>query len=513
MADLSDTRDGSRNDGRRFLAGGLGAFLASAIMCSGASAQLSSTYRDADIGGSIDFVLQAPPGTTYVNILSLSEGPSCFGPKHPVGCIDVDMLLLYLSFAIPGFFGVMGGSGEVVTSVGIPNDPILDGIVLNQQMVSLVSGKFTEKSDLCKIIFRYPDTWSHALESMASDAYNVPAIELDTGRILLAGGYGANFDQCELYDPLRQSMSAADSLANGRAGHTVTKLQDGRVLVVGGSDFNQVVTPTAELYDAATDTWTLVGSLATARAGHTASLLPNGQVLISGGTDDVTDAVAAALGAQKTTELFDPGTLTFSAGPTLIRPHVGHFATTLANGDVLLGGGATWRTLIGIPIPDLTDKAQTYSASGGTWSTEVTMRAARIGPGSILLADGRVLLAGGIGGSITSLTNLSSSETYDPAANTFTTRGAMSLARSLMTMLLMPGTNLVLVAGGSTGTDPTAPVPTDLAEMFDPTSNLFSAVATMLEPRAAAGGIVQRDNHAVLFGGAGVATEPAIYRD
>jgi hypothetical protein len=305
----------------------------------------------------------------------------------------------------------------------------------------------------------------------------------------------------------------AAALSAGRAGHTVTRLEDGTVLVVGGADVNGSVLATAELYDPAADTWTPVGPLSTPRVGHTASLLADGRVLVAGGTTDASDVVTAALSAVKTTELFDPATLAFGAGPDLARPHVAHAAVTLASGDVVVGGGATWFTVFGIPIPDLTNKAQMFQVSSGSWSSEVSMKAARVGASSILLGDGRALFAGGIGGSVTSPAALDTSEILDPATGRFTSSGTMSVGRSLMTMLKLPATDLILVAGGATGTDLTNPAPTDAAELFDPATGLFSAVASLPEPRAGAGGLVQPNRHAILFGGAGAATPAAIYRD
>jgi hypothetical protein len=491
----------------------LGSILVGSVLGGEASAQLTVDHRDADIGGNLDFVFRAPAGTVYVSILSLNEGPTCFPPNHPVGCIDVGLDLFWLSFALPGFFGTMPGSGEVVSSFSVPSDPLFDGLVINNQIVSLVNGKFTEKSNLCKVGFGWPDSWAHSVGSLVNDPFGIPGIDLGDGRVLLAGAMGANADQCEAYDMCRQAGSALAPLNQGRAGHTVTKLADGRVLVTGGADVNVTVLASAELYDPATDTWTTVGSMSTARAAHSASLLPDGRVLIAGGTDDLTDVLTAATNALKTTEYFDPVAGTFAAGPNLNRPHVLHTSVSLGNGDVLLCGGGTFTKIFGIPIPDLSNKAQVYSAAGGSWGGEVTMKAARVGASGILLADGRVLLAGGIGGTIASPSELSSSETYDSSTNVFTARGSMGSTRAGMAMVVMQVTDQVVVAGGGTGTLTSTPVVLDLVELFDPASGLFTTVAPMPEPRGGAAALLQPNRHALILGGVGAVSPAAIYRD
>jgi hypothetical protein len=78
------------------------------------------------------------------------------------------------------------------------------------------------------------------------------------------------------------------SLHMSRAGHTATLLPNGKVLVVGGdfSPWDYGSDGSAELYDAATGVWSVTGGLMAARYGQTATLLQNGKVLVAGGSDD-----------------------------------------------------------------------------------------------------------------------------------------------------------------------------------------------------------------------------------
>ena len=68
------------------------------------------------------------------------------------------------------------------------------------------------------------------------------------------------------------------SLNVGRAGHSATRLGDGRILIAGGENAGGALS-TAELYDPTTGQWTPTGSMSVPRIWHTATLLNNGQVL------------------------------------------------------------------------------------------------------------------------------------------------------------------------------------------------------------------------------------------
>ncbi|MFN0059891.1 MAG: hypothetical protein ACKVX7_15640 [Planctomycetota bacterium] len=141
-----------------------------------------------------------------------------------------------------------------------------------------------------------------------------------------------------------------------RYGHTATALADGRVLVVGGTDERFFTSlDTLEIFDQAVATSPPPPSLAGAfidtdflgnpltldtggRVGHTATLLADGSVLIAGGTNDflVADACSDSL-------VFDAITRTFASDlqplNTMIFPRFRHTANRLPDGRVLLAGG------------------------------------------------------------------------------------------------------------------------------------------------------------------------------
>jgi hypothetical protein len=70
-----------------------------------------------------------------------------------------------------------------------------------------------------------------------------------------------------------------------RASHTAVMLNDGKVLITGGSGPLAYGAPlnTAEIYNPKTGKFARTGNMYQARVGHAATLLPDGTVLISGG--------------------------------------------------------------------------------------------------------------------------------------------------------------------------------------------------------------------------------------
>src|SRR5207245_6629931 len=91
-------------------------------------------------------------------------------------------------------------------------------------------------------------------------------------------------------------------------------------------------------YDPATGTWSNTGNLNTSRAFHTATLLPNGKVLAAGGFScGPTPQTCADVSSA---ELYDPASGTWTITGSLNAARSGQTATLLANGKVLIAGGS-----------------------------------------------------------------------------------------------------------------------------------------------------------------------------
>src|SRR5437016_4952449 len=83
--------------------------------------------------------------------------------------------------------------------------------------------------------------------------------------------------------------------------------------------------------------WVETGRLNVARAGHTATLLQNGTVLVHGG-EGPTGADGQSGAPLSSAELFNPGTRTWTLAPSAFYERLGHTATLLRNGKVLVVG-------------------------------------------------------------------------------------------------------------------------------------------------------------------------------
>jgi arylsulfatase A-like enzyme len=130
---------------------------------------------------------------------------------------------------------------------------------------------------------------------------------------------------------------------------------------------------------------------------------------------------------------------TWSATGSLGTARLQHTATLLANGKVLVVGGVIRCN----PGCSTTGSAELYDPATGTWSYTGNLNTARRLHTATLLANGQVLVAGGTSGKDV----LNSAELYDPATGTWSSTGNLNTARDGHTATLL-STGKVLVAGG-----------------------------------------------------------------
>jgi large repetitive protein len=326
----------------------------------------------------------------------------------------------------------------------------------------------------------------------SSDAGGSAAV-LPDGRVLIASGtweqmgtvVGSGMD---IWDPA-QGRVATGPAGIGRIGSAATLLLDGRVLVTGGYGgpyaYASSSLASAELWDPRSGAFAATGSMLEERVNHTATLLPDGRVLVIGG--------GGREGPTASAEVWNPATGNFTSAGRLIGSAGHRTATLLPSGDVLIlgdGPGQLWRmaTEAFTPAHDLPPGVDITSATAlldgrllviGTQSgrplappaafiVSVGSGFSRVGElldgrlryATTLLADGRVLITGGVDASGE---DLRSAELWDPVTGNATP--APSLARAVSghaALLLTDGRVLIVpdVVGPEGTTQPLVYQPT-----------------------------------------------------
>jgi len=278
-------------------------------------------------------------------------------------------------------------------------------------------------------------------------------------------------------------FTATGNLAVARGLHTATLLSNNKVLVAYGSNSSKYRIATGyvglssiEVYDSGTGTFNeIVGDSGNGIYGHTATLLPNRKVLLAGGFVNSVWDYSGISGSYNGATLYDSATGVFSGTGNMTANRGDHTATLLANDKVLIAGGADQD-----PNGTGLASAELYDPSTGTFTQTGNMDVGRFLHTATLLQNGRVLI---VGGALTSASEpVATAEIYDPATGIFTMTGAMAIAREQHTASLLTD-GRVLVVGGTTSTGTGDLQPTATAEVYDPSTGSFSVTGSMAEAR------------------------------
>ncbi|MEO7091696.1 MAG: kelch repeat-containing protein [Polyangiales bacterium] len=328
------------------------------------------------------------------------------------------------------------------------------------------------------------NTWANAglLPDASGLGQGSNGVQLADGRIVMAGGFPASgattvARSTTFWRGLDGVWVVGASMSGGRAWHTmnvVTVAGRQRVLVAGGqpqSSLSTTILPSksSESYvpfvtgDPTSDNWIPVGNMSITRTHGGSAVLSDGRVVVAGG-DTQSTICCTYLAATSITDIWDPATSTWSAGPTMGVARA--YPTVVAlpastTWQVVVGGGfnSTGFTLNSLEVLNRASAAfsavtPTFS-SGREWAT------------GTLLTDGKVLFVGG-NNAITSsgMTATDTTDLYDPVANTVTPSALMATPRMQHAAAAL-GAKGVLVTGGlTTGS---AGSETSLSELYDTT--------------------------------------------
>ncbi|MGH9763268.1 MAG: Kelch repeat-containing protein, partial [Blastocatellia bacterium] len=173
--------------------------------------------------------------------------------------------------------------------------------------------------------------------------------------------------------------------------------------------------------------------------------------------------------------------------PRLSERRVGHTATLLRDGRVLIAGGYNG---------DYLSSAEVYDPAANRFTPAGRMTMPRSEQVAVLLQDGRVLLAGGVGAGYSFL---ASAELYDPSTNTFSGTGAMTTPRESHTATLLKD-GKVLITGGHKDRRESMTVYSS-AEIYDPATGMFRATGNMTTVRHKHGASILPDGNVLIVGG------------
>lgn len=315
--------------------------------------------------------------------------------------------------------------------------------------------------------------------SLPNDIRLHSAVLLNNGKVLVTGGQllAGSFATPNAYlvDPNSGAVTpSAGVMAHSRITHTSTLLPNGKVLLVGGVDENDVGVAAAEIYDPSTDSFTTTGNLHSLRSFSAATMLPSGKVLISGG--GAADA-----------ELYDSSTGTFDFAGYMAFVRIRHQATLLDDGWVLLtGGGFDTNTLL---------SAELYNPSTRTFVSVGNMIKPRVDHSATKLPDGRVLIAGGFDMVNSSVGPHAQMEIFDPTTNQFQVVSSMIDARFWHCALSLPNGDVLFLGGVGTNNALYA------SEAFVPSANGNYPVGSMNSIRANHTATLAAEGRVVIVGG------------
>jgi hypothetical protein len=317
-----------------------------------------------------------------------------------------------------------------------------------------------------------PGTFADTGSMSPGQAGNTATL-LNNGNLLIAGGINvishttrqsATAD-AQVYSVATKAFAPTGNMTVARDGHTATLLNNGVVLIAGGSSGSsgpgsQTLQAAAELYNPATGTFAATGNLNAPRFLHTATLLNNGMVLIAGGGTGRSSLASA--------ELYNPATGAFTPTGNLNIARQSHTATLLNNGMVLIAGGAGATGYLA--------SAELYNPATGTFTLTGSFVAGRSGHTATLLNNGMVLIAGGYNTSY-----LGSADLYNPATGQFSPTGSLNYARAYHSATLL-NNGTVLIAGGYNTSLPPPSLPA-IAELYNPATGSFGTTGSLITPR------------------------------
>ena len=198
--------------------------------------------------------------------------------------------------------------------------------------------------------------------------------------------------------------------AGGTPFHTGAINYDALVKLQSGKIL-AITDTTSEVFDPSTNMWTATANSFSVKrgGGATLTLMPDGKVFLIGAYDRGNNE-------NRSVEIYNPATNTWASGPSLNVGRESSATILLSNGKLLVAGGDTAGEDSGGFHYGLTNTVELYDSFTGVWTqvahTLVTFSDAR----AVQLSSGPVVIGGGFTGNI---------QIYNPTTDTWSTGPAI----------------------------------------------------------------------------------------
>lgn len=293
------------------------------------------------------------------------------------------------------------------------------------------------------------------------------------------------------------TLKPGGAMTIAREGQAAVRLVDGRILVIGGTVPFIGTCPMAcvppetasvEIYNPSTGKFSPNGSLVVPRTNGQALPLNDGRVLVSGGWIDY--------GNSSSLEIYDParGTSVAVKLPADIqKPPSDATLVLLADGRVLIAGGSY------DDGNSTSNETLIFDPASGAFSDGPLMAESRQGATGTLLADGRVLIAGGdhFQGYNDYMNN--NVELIDPS-HPLLQATLVGVQYSPGSSTLLSDGRVLLVERGPYGTVGRCMTPGG-SEVFDPRTGKLTQGGPMSTPRSGSTAVKINDGRVLFFGG------------
>lgn len=379
-------------------------------------------------------------------------------------------------------------------------------------------------------------------------------VRADRNRVVLGVDMpGDRFEEPLLVDPLWQVTASAPE---GHVIHAASRLNDGRVLIVGGTDHTNNLTGATSIFDPVTETWQQASPLFDVVYAAAAVTLLDGRVLLSNGGgssqggalaglyDPVLDTwtpadptrslvgPGTALGEVSVrlpdgkvlmtgnyccpgneAHIYDPVTDTVHPVASMVKHRLQHTLTLLPDGTVLAAGGGTTNAsslnsnTAEIFIPDTSGPQPDYL--NGTWQQVGNMSSGHADGFAVKLTTGpnagKAMVCNGFDGATFpgSYFFTNACEIYDPITQTFSLTGYTNYIRQLSGTGNGGSVAAVIEAGSLTGHVLAAggyPYMSE-GEMYDPVTGVWQTMCPLLTPRLRHTTTALTDGRVLLAGG------------